>query len=55
MHSSVDEGLVKYDFNLRKGIVLFGVCLRRVDGTSVPNAKVAYVPTDTRSATDVTV
>ena len=43
----VDEGLVKYDFHLRKGMVIRGV-LRRADGTSVPNAKVAYVPTNTR-------
>ena len=42
----VDEGLVKYDFNLKKGFTIRGV-LRRPDGTSVSNAKVAYVPTET--------
>ena len=43
----VGEGLVKYDFNLRKGFTIRGV-LRRPDGTSVSNAKVAYVPEETK-------
>ena len=41
-----DEGLVEYDFSLRDGFSIKGA-LRMPDGTSVPRAKIAYVPPDT--------
>ena len=41
-----DEGLVEYDFSLRDGFSIKGA-LRMADGTTVPKAKIAYVPPET--------